>query len=397
MDRDVLWLIVRGITLHLRSIELFRTIGAFCGKFLCFDEGKNLDVVRIKIKVSGIVPEEVPLCHGTMVFPVRVFLESPSPVSDSGPECSVGRWWKNKSIGSVHHPMLSPNSSISSDGKAKGLEGLVQSLRNPPTHSASSSGVVADEPPSSGMVEEKETTNDSSRCQIVKSSSLLGQVGVGPSSFMALKGMGVPCADVDNSFEGNNDNMFLNFEKGPVCVENLVCELLGFEQLIRFSSVFPTSVPFNYICWQNLKQWPDGNEVIFGMLRFGHAEPFDACLGSQQGVFIDNSEREGPTLVEEHETTSLAVDENVESYQLLLKVVSEVAKLIGMELNGSVDAGIAAALSTGSEFCKRRFKQPQSTKTSRELRRLGLDPKAPCPSPLSSRRVRYAPNSAFAL
>ncbi|CAN0885609.1 hypothetical protein LINGRAHAP2_LOCUS15164 [Linum grandiflorum] len=90
-----------GIPLHLRSKDLFRSVGNFCGQFLCSDEGRNLDYVRIKIRAKAVIPEEIPLWHGEMVFPIRISLEAPAPVSAGGNLKVFAHKWKNKSKGIV--------------------------------------------------------------------------------------------------------------------------------------------------------------------------------------------------------------------------------------------------------------------------------------------------------
>ncbi|CAN0912617.1 hypothetical protein LINGRAPRIM_LOCUS576 [Linum grandiflorum] len=75
-DKEIAWIRARGIPLHLRSKELFRSIGDFCGGFLCSDDGPGLAAVRIKVKASGIIPEEVPLCFRAKVFPIRMEVEA---------------------------------------------------------------------------------------------------------------------------------------------------------------------------------------------------------------------------------------------------------------------------------------------------------------------------------
>ncbi|CAN1141486.1 hypothetical protein LINPERPRIM_LOCUS25529 [Linum perenne] len=97
------WVVVRGIPLHLRSMDLFRQIGEFCGGFIGAEDGVSLSTIRIKIKRGAVIPDEIPVCFREEVFPVRIEVEAPSPLSLHGPkstfsgsgnqkgqECSLG-------------------------------------------------------------------------------------------------------------------------------------------------------------------------------------------------------------------------------------------------------------------------------------------------------------------
>ncbi|CAN0913541.1 hypothetical protein LINGRAHAP2_LOCUS27996 [Linum grandiflorum] len=57
------WIRVRGIPLHLRSKELYQSIGVVCGGFISSDEGTSLAAVRIKVRSSGTIPDEIPMCY----------------------------------------------------------------------------------------------------------------------------------------------------------------------------------------------------------------------------------------------------------------------------------------------------------------------------------------------
>ncbi|CAN0904496.1 hypothetical protein LINGRAHAP2_LOCUS23127 [Linum grandiflorum] len=73
------WIQVFGIPLHLRSNDLFRSIGNFCGAFVEADITNWFkDGIRIKIYVKEDIPDEVVLQYQNNVFPVMVMVE-PSP------------------------------------------------------------------------------------------------------------------------------------------------------------------------------------------------------------------------------------------------------------------------------------------------------------------------------
>ncbi|CAN1792233.1 hypothetical protein LINPERHAP1_LOCUS19590 [Linum perenne] len=68
----VVWITIRGIPVHLRSSDLFRQIGSECGTFLAFETCSSLSSVRIKIRLTGILPEFIPIKFEGKVFPVQV-------------------------------------------------------------------------------------------------------------------------------------------------------------------------------------------------------------------------------------------------------------------------------------------------------------------------------------
>ncbi|CAN0903217.1 hypothetical protein LINGRAHAP2_LOCUS22437 [Linum grandiflorum] len=73
---DIAWLSIRGITLHLRSADLFRELGEACGEFMDVVDGGNLSAVRIKVRLKGMVPEVILICFRDEVFLVRVEFDS---------------------------------------------------------------------------------------------------------------------------------------------------------------------------------------------------------------------------------------------------------------------------------------------------------------------------------
>ncbi|CAN1758191.1 hypothetical protein LINPERHAP1_LOCUS6740, partial [Linum perenne] len=113
LDFDVAWVVVRGIPLHLRSTELFRSLGEACGGFVSHSGGADLSLIRIKIKLRGAVPAEIPLVAGSNIFPVKVDLEEISPI----PAPVLDRKGKNKvpgvKIGGMRAPELQSERRLS--------------------------------------------------------------------------------------------------------------------------------------------------------------------------------------------------------------------------------------------------------------------------------------------
>ncbi|CAN1152601.1 hypothetical protein LINPERHAP2_LOCUS18844 [Linum perenne] len=78
-NEDVVWVTIRGIPLHLRSQELFRQLGETCGHYLGFESGDTLSSIRIRLRLKGAIPAEIPINHGNLSFPVRVTPDSIPP------------------------------------------------------------------------------------------------------------------------------------------------------------------------------------------------------------------------------------------------------------------------------------------------------------------------------
>ncbi|CAN0847684.1 hypothetical protein LINGRAHAP2_LOCUS5106 [Linum grandiflorum] len=72
LGMNVVWLVARGIPLHLRSKALYRLVGESCGQFICSDESRRLDSVRINVKLLGECLDEIPLLHGHDIVPIKV-------------------------------------------------------------------------------------------------------------------------------------------------------------------------------------------------------------------------------------------------------------------------------------------------------------------------------------
>ncbi|CAN1134873.1 hypothetical protein LINPERHAP2_LOCUS8526 [Linum perenne] len=64
------WIEVSGIPVHLRSPSLFSALGELCGGFVDFEDGRDLNSIRLKVKTGGEVPREAALVFGKERFVV---------------------------------------------------------------------------------------------------------------------------------------------------------------------------------------------------------------------------------------------------------------------------------------------------------------------------------------
>ncbi|CAN1279443.1 hypothetical protein LINPERPRIM_LOCUS17024 [Linum perenne] len=112
------WVVVRGIPLHLRSIELFRKIGEFCDGFICAEDGLSLSSIRLKVKRGALIPEEAPICFGSVIFRVSIEAEAQNPLFPHGPRSTFPSWWKAKRKGIMLHNLQSEMEPLSSNLKS---------------------------------------------------------------------------------------------------------------------------------------------------------------------------------------------------------------------------------------------------------------------------------------
>ncbi|CAN1216618.1 hypothetical protein LINPERPRIM_LOCUS688 [Linum perenne] len=84
-DANEVWVTVRGVPLHLRSTALARCVGEVCGEFLDSSMGCDLSSIRVKVRMSGGLPEVIPVSLGGVVFPVSVTPEVSFPLICPGP------------------------------------------------------------------------------------------------------------------------------------------------------------------------------------------------------------------------------------------------------------------------------------------------------------------------
>ncbi|CAN0920115.1 hypothetical protein LINGRAHAP2_LOCUS31847 [Linum grandiflorum] len=87
-ESGMVWIRLEGILVHVRSDDLFRQLGDFCGRFVETSEvGCSWNAIRIKVRQLGVIPCIVLVEFEGKCYPVKVTMES-------GLEVIVG--WKGK-------------------------------------------------------------------------------------------------------------------------------------------------------------------------------------------------------------------------------------------------------------------------------------------------------------
>ncbi|CAN1215713.1 hypothetical protein LINPERPRIM_LOCUS337 [Linum perenne] len=68
---------VQGIPLHIRSLDLFQSLGEACGGFLDYDDKLcPLNSVRLKVASSSLLPTQIRVCYVEESFTLKVVRES---------------------------------------------------------------------------------------------------------------------------------------------------------------------------------------------------------------------------------------------------------------------------------------------------------------------------------
>ncbi|CAN1141477.1 hypothetical protein LINPERPRIM_LOCUS25518 [Linum perenne] len=76
-SQNLAWVMVQGIPLHLRSVDLFQRLGEVCGGFLDYDDKLcPLNSVRLKVVVSSFLPTQIRVCYLEESFILKVVRES---------------------------------------------------------------------------------------------------------------------------------------------------------------------------------------------------------------------------------------------------------------------------------------------------------------------------------
>ncbi|CAN0863474.1 hypothetical protein LINGRAHAP2_LOCUS8700, partial [Linum grandiflorum] len=365
-EMDVAWIVVRGIPLHLRSKKLFRKVGNVCGKFLCSDEGRYLDSVRIKIKMTGPFPGEIPICHDQDVFPLRIDLEAPSLVSASGSKNSFVRKWKNKA--KLVEP-LTPTS--------------LSPVAPPPTGNVVASCSLELEP--------------ISRNEIYRSAEVVGvserEEEAGEGGDFGTESPGYEKL-VRRTFQGGGDTSRGDSEESRALD---IATWRGCDWTVGRNFI---SGPNGRSNTPHKDMSAFGDMLVDGLkIRWASLARPIFCVISQSLPGVESTS----ATLEEMPLSPLALASVEESLQdrnsemedfqsqtnsaSLVAAVKEVADLIELEFEGDLGKGKDAAVAICNDVYRRRKSNPL-TKTDRELRRLGISADG-LASPVSGRRERW--------
>ncbi|CAN1157851.1 hypothetical protein LINPERHAP2_LOCUS21791 [Linum perenne] len=360
LDSDYLWISVRGIPLHIRSMELFRQIGEMCGGFVSAEEGLSMSSIRLKVKAGSLIPDELPLCHGSDVFPVRIEAEAPSSISPQGMLSSFLDSWKGKSSGFLAR---TKPASISDN-----------------TPSTSAASPFCTEPqmgatvgmPDNSLVCNAEADIGAGRALLRNSESVLTQKEDDidmdfPHPCTLSRGAHLP-------FVG----LSLNKEENICLVSSFSSQNLSswFKKLDRLSgrshpgpqNFFGLSLDFGGL---HLRSKAQKSHLTVDLLPFrdstlalGNSDPPSPLDDSGSPTVSD--------FLTPDSSQGLETSIEISSPSLLESAVREVASIIGLELNGSLAEGKEAAIQVCKSVSSRRAPVIPRSRTERELRKLGV-------------------------
>ncbi|CAL1379878.1 unnamed protein product [Linum trigynum] len=125
---DVVRIFASNIPMHLKSVNLLKTIENFCGSFIDIDWNSwYLPFDRIRIKKTARIPNEVPLRFGSQSFSVKIVVSPEATSAD-------GRMIGGKRKG---HASVTSTSTLSKDTHAVNINAGGNSIINRnsrPTH-----------------------------------------------------------------------------------------------------------------------------------------------------------------------------------------------------------------------------------------------------------------------
>ncbi|CAN1141403.1 hypothetical protein LINPERHAP2_LOCUS12476 [Linum perenne] len=360
MDSDVAWLVVRGIPLHLRSSELVRSLGEACGGFLASADGPDMSSVRIKVKLRGPVPEEIPLFEGLTVFPVKVDFEADAPVPAHEERFSTeaARKGKQESLRGRSMPAR----------MAKAVERCSWDLGE----SSAAAGGDSDEGSSDPKITEVVLSNRQSivgghsfgaQRGYTKEAMLLGREGMGTAVQDVWKGMGARMS-AEGLLVGNKRFSLMGFNgnfsdiAGAMCQENSATLL--WSTSFRFPQVWSAwsnhglgpigkgSGPQEMVSVSDLEA-VEAHSVKLGSLSLmnGASHPDPQAEIDSASAFLEEELREESRFGLENDenlNNNLAVDLD----QQLSKAVGTVSNLITLEVDAKIFS--AAKLSCWSSF-----------------------------------------------
>ncbi|CAN1279940.1 hypothetical protein LINPERPRIM_LOCUS17236 [Linum perenne] len=387
------WVIARGIPLHLRSPDLFRQLGDFCGGFLCAEDGLNLSSIRLKVKVGGVIPDEVPLCHGCEVFPIRLEPDGWIPVARHGVKDSFVNSWKSKGVGfavqkgSVDETTSSEFPSSSSEAEVSELAQISELDLDAPKAEKTRRRVCvrnctfSEEKSLSlevvGQMSEIETSQIANGVEVPFVGLKLDQLGhlvISSSSQRKDKQLGFILETMTTWTLP--DNVGLSFS--PIPYTFLALGLKNNDLcLFKMSSVqdegcsplsalnlFKPGVVLGWSTCSVSSELGEGDDsrVAAFTLEVSSLELFP-CSEVVLEEEVEGQEDDGRRMCQSEKAVQEAELETS---------VRTVARIIQLELNGSLEEGEIAASTTCKEVIRRREKSVRLSRSERELKKLGV-------------------------
>ncbi|CAN1779569.1 hypothetical protein LINPERHAP1_LOCUS14776 [Linum perenne] len=342
-EANEVWVTVRGVPLHLRSTELARCVGEVCGEFLDSSMGCDLSSIRVKVKMSGGLPEVIPVSIGGVVFPVSVTPE-------------------------VSFPLICPGPREYREAIRKGKEAVVE-LQTSADPWRTEGRCASSEPT---WMEFAGESSGFGGCRDVECARHVLETGLTVSS--EHEGFGWNF-DGDGAFGHNTlaagERNFDVGDREDWALDRPLWHAAklsaGLEELRgqSFRTAFFGNGPLAGLkLWYDDKflgraEWPavQGNQPIVAPPLRGVSRPY---------AIPDSADSTCGFLEKEHhkEIGELWMDQ----------AVRKVAEVINLEFEGSVEKGIEEAMGVSREVSRRRLASIPLSRTERELKKLGATP-----------------------
>ncbi|CAN1143919.1 hypothetical protein LINPERHAP1_LOCUS23803 [Linum perenne] len=368
LSRDnVIWASINGIPLHLRSSDLFRHLGDYCGTFLGFELTGSLSSVRIKIKLKGDLPESIPVNFGDQFFLLRVSSASQT-FSDS--------------VSIEASPRV--DSSIIAKSTLQELSSI--GLFSAGIHENGSSSASSSIPPPvfrhfprfEDLTEEHEESDPTE--PLLSESSEVAEFPAHPSRG-ARYSFGLQLADRDRLLLVRSSGLHM---VSPLILLDSVAAPLGF----RFNHSWEGLIsPLGFGKGGQIPCFPPKFDLGLPALVLDSPDHYSLGLPTPQEatpavnnliLSLDCSNQSSPP--DTPEASSCFSDSTT-----LFTAVSDMAELFGLEIDGNKDKGIKAATDSLVASSARRSSYNGKSKMDLELRRLGTRPDFLISGPRSTR------------
>ncbi|CAN1167790.1 hypothetical protein LINPERHAP2_LOCUS27440 [Linum perenne] len=372
LNEGVVWVTARGLPLHLRSRDLFRQLGTACGKFLGFESGDSLSSVRLKIGLSGALPEKVPISYGDSAYMVLIDPDG-LPISSSHkyvlPLSSTSLGRASSSSSPILAPANPPNGQSPNFSRHEAGSSTLSSVNISSEVTEGMGDVFVAEALSEGMgdvfvaealAEGMGSVTDANALSF--NSKDKGRVG---SVFLSSQLSTISAFTYRNGMENWAFGSLLS-PNGKPQFKFCLRKSLGHQISNSFVwSLFDPSRPCTSVILTDLSNFSSDCTPIL-------SSPFPSDSASlpfpQFEAFSSVGSIEAPSDPPSTDHAQLPTSDPLTS------AIESVASLIGLELFGSKELGTAVAIQTSEEVMVRRSRSCPQSSTERELRRLGPSP-----------------------
>ncbi|CAN1244701.1 hypothetical protein LINPERPRIM_LOCUS6218 [Linum perenne] len=372
----MVWVLIQGIPLHLRSLELFKAIGERCGGFVDYDDSLcPLNSVRIKVVDTNTIPEKVSLRFRNNLFMVKVVKELVE-ADRSGVEASSLKVisstregvrqtfvaeWRRKHLRGKAKVLEEGESSAMAQGKTleKGPVLSSESEKGEKGVSLPASVTGVRDLDISGITQM--TSFDGSptdvMCQSMMGLELTRGVGEGGSKVVQLK----------RGYFGVYVGLMMAGDFG-VCVQSRG-GTLPYEGLLKWrvaSFLDPSSGPR---CWvdKHVIGPKCGGSLVYGLYEKNLTEA--TCCSILGNIGAELIMREDESSVDALVTE---LEEEKSSRKKILESVDRVVQVLDLQVSNSAEKALVSVRQSAIAVLDRRKASGRKSKTERELAKLGI-------------------------